>query len=89
LSVTYPHKIEFSESIKVEGIDMNDTTKAQIARMINAAPDYSHLELKDSSVTVTLTKEEKEAILKAYDRGIEESELLDFVISKLKDQIHP
>ena len=60
-----------------------------IAEILNAAPDYSHLDLKESSVTVTLTKEEKEAILAAYDRGIEQSELLDHVISKLKDQIHP
>ena len=60
-----------------------------IAEILNAAPDYSHLDLKESSVTVTLTKEEKEAILTAYDRGIEKSELLDYVISKLKDQIHP
>ena len=60
-----------------------------IAEILNAAPDYSHLDLKESSVTVTLTKEEKEAILTAYDRGIEKSELLDHVISKLKDQIHP
>ena len=45
-----------------------------IAEILNAAPDYSHLDLKESSVTVTLTKEEKEAILTAYDRGIERSD---------------
>ena len=62
---------------------------SDIAEILNAIPDYSHLGLKESSVTVALTSEEKEAILMAYDRGIEKSELLDHVISKLKDQIHP
>ena len=43
---------------------------SELADILNTAPDYTHLDLKDSSVTVTLTKGEKEAILTAYDRGI-------------------
>jgi len=60
-----------------------------LAEILNGEPDYSHLQLKKRALTIELTGEEQEAVLKAYDRGIEKSELLDWVMAKLKDQIHP
>jgi len=63
--------------------------KVDLAEILSSEPDYSHLQLKERKLTIKLTREEQEAVLKAYDRGIEKSELLDWVMAKLKDQIHP
>lgn len=54
-------------------------------------PDYSHLQLKERDLTITLTRAEQEAVLKAYDYGIETADIdvLNKVISHLKDEIHP
>ena len=64
-------------------------SEVDLAEILNGEPDYSHLQLKERELTIKLTREEQEAVLKAYDRGIEKSELLDWVMAKLKDQIHP
>jgi hypothetical protein len=65
-----------------------------LSEILNGEPDYSHLRLKETNVNVTISKEEIEAVLTAYDRGFgflgeEKRQLLDSVIGKLKDQIHP
>ena len=66
---------------------MNELEKA-----LNTAPDYSGLPLGNVDNPVPLTREEKEAILFAYDMGLDampmdSRSLIDSVISKLKDQI--
>lgn len=55
--------------------------------------DYSHI-ARDCSVSVKLTADETAVILQAFDEGVDsladdKAWLLDAVISKLKDQIHP
>jgi hypothetical protein len=64
-------------------------SQIDLAKILSGEPNYSHLQLKKRALTIELTAEEQEAVLKAYDRGIEKSELLDWVMAKLKDQIHP
>ena len=61
-------------------------------KISSADPDYSHLGLSQSIVNITLTKVEKEAVLTAYDYGLESlnderKHLIDIVLAKLKDQI--
>ncbi|UUA74241.1 hypothetical protein [Cellvibrio sp. QJXJ] len=56
--------------------------------------DYYRELTRDLPCSVDLTRDECAAVLKAYDRGVnvlnlEELPLLNAVISKLKDCIHP
>lgn len=56
--------------------------------------DYYREMTRDQKCTVSLTGDESALVLKAYDYGVpclnqEERLLLDAVISKLKDVIHP
>jgi hypothetical protein len=38
-----------------------------ILKILDSDPDYSHLGLSDSELTITLSREEKETVLNAYD----------------------
>jgi hypothetical protein len=66
-----------------------------INNLLNTEPDYSHLGLPDElKATVVLSKAEQEAVLAAYDYGVgelsgERLEDLNYVLSKLKDEIWP
>ena len=56
--------------------------------------DYYRDLTRDMLVSVELTRDECAAVLKAYDRGLgvlntEEAHLLNAMIAKLKDRIHP
>jgi hypothetical protein len=49
---------------------------------------------RDMLLYVELTRDECAAVLKAYDRGLgflntEEADLINAIIAKLKDSIHP
>ncbi len=58
------------------------------------ASTYDHLTSGGANINLVLTQDECSVALKAYDYGVEqlsaeEAQLLDAVISKLKDKIHP
>jgi hypothetical protein len=54
-------------------------------------PDYYHLNLSDKNITINLSKNEQELILRVYDRGYKLNEIqfntLNAIVSKLKDEI--
>ena len=54
-------------------------------------PDYSHLNLSDKNITINLSQSEQELILRMYDLGYElnetQFEILNSIVSKLKDEI--
>ena len=63
-----------------------------LAEILKKEPDYSHLNLTESEISVTISKPEKEAVLTAFDRGldvldIEKKRQIEAVLAKLKDQI--
>ena len=65
-----------------------------ISAILNSEPSYSHLNLQNMTLSVDIPKDELEAILEAYDRGFDKMsddklQLLNQVIARLKDQIHP
>lgn len=56
--------------------------------------DYYRDLTKDIECSIALTQDESASVLKAYDRGVfvlqeDELDLLNSVIEKLKDVIHP
>lgn len=56
--------------------------------------DYYRDLTRDMQCSIEITRDESAVVLKAYDRGIdvlksEELQLLNSVIAKLKDVIHP
>lgn len=56
--------------------------------------DYYRDLTRDLNCSIDVTRDESAAVLKAYDRGVEvlnedELQLLNSVIAKLKDVIHP
>lgn len=58
------------------------------------ADHYNNITSEKLTCTVGLIQDEQNAILKAFDYGIEalreeEKQKIDSVLSKLKDQIHP
>lgn len=69
--------------------------RVETARSTTDLPinNYEHI-ARDCTVTVNLTAAETIVLLQAYDNGVssikaDNAWLLDAVISKLKDQIHP
>jgi hypothetical protein len=56
--------------------------------------DYYRDLTRDMKCSIDVTRDESAAVLKAYDRGVDvlnqdELQLLNSVIAKLKDVIHP
>lgn len=56
--------------------------------------DYYRDLTREMRCSISVTRDESAAVLKAYDRGVdilnqEELQLLNAVIAKLKDVIHP
>lgn len=56
--------------------------------------DYYRDHTRDMKCSIDVTRDESAAVLKAYDRGVDvlnqdELQLLNSVIAKLKDVIHP
>lgn len=56
--------------------------------------DYYRDLTRDMQCSIDITRNESAAVLKAYDRGVDvlnpkELQLLNSVIAKLKDVIHP
>ncbi|WP_331351217.1 hypothetical protein [Cellvibrio sp. UBA7671] len=56
--------------------------------------DYYQDLTRDMKCSIDVTRDESAAVLKAYDRGVDvlnqdELQLLNSVIAKLKDVIHP
>lgn len=56
--------------------------------------DYYRDLTRDMKCSIEVTRDESATVLKAYDRGVEglndhEVQLLNSVIAKLKDVIHP
>jgi hypothetical protein len=70
------------------------SNKIPIHAILNSKPDYSHLNLNPKGMYTNLSKSEQETMLEAYDRGLNDDspetlQNIDYVISKLKDKIHP
>lgn len=66
---------------------------ADIFNTLFADTDYSHI-AKNSNINLSLSAEETKIIYKTFDRGLkslspEEVELLEIVIAKIKDKLHP
>lgn len=70
-------------------------TQSSLADLFPAQDlDYYRDLTRDMLLSVELTQDECAAVLKAYDRGLgvlntEEADLINAMIAKLKDCIHP
>jgi len=77
-------------------IEAQQLNPADLARMMRPSMHdaYSHLSLSERPITITLTPEQQQAILWAYDYGVGETPteiraILDGVMGHLKEEIHP